>query len=66
MYEGDDEDLWISCLNTAYDVLEKSKPRPHTAAPYAAFATKLYAAAKAATAKDADAKPKSIVQLKQV
>lgn len=65
MQDGDDEDLWLACLNTAFDVLTKTKP-PKTPAPYYAFANKLYQQAKAATAKDAAAKPKSVVQLKSV
>ena len=65
MNEGDDEDLWLKCLDTAYDVLAKVK-HPRTPGPYYAFANALYKQVKATTAKDIASKPKTVVQLKGV
>lgn len=63
MQDGDDEDLWLKCLDTAYDVLAKSKA-PRTPGPYYAFANALYKQAKSATAKATAAKPNLVVQMK--
>jgi hypothetical protein len=62
MFEGDDEDLWFRCLDTAFDMV----PKNHTNRAHRArvLADTLYDACKDKTAKSQAARPKLVTQIK--